>query len=187
MLLKSDELHQASDSVTSVFLGGSTEQIFIENSLKEFISELKPETSQHYVNNKRWSTHDLLRFLLKKTGPADVWFTTWSITTAPASILIELKRSGYIKQLTAIVSNRIKVNCPEALQLLTLNSTRLALAEIHAKVMIIKNESWSITVVGSQNWSKIKRIEAGVIDTSSSAANSHISWIENELAKYVDI
>lgn len=181
MLFQSDDLHIASDPITRVFPGGDPAAQAATGALKSFIPNLEHGKVYHYVNRARWSMHDLVRFLIQATGPAQVWLTTWSMTTGPAGFLIGLKNAGQITSISAILSSRIRVNCPEALQLLTYNKARVKLAELHAKVLVIRNDSWSVTVTGSQNWSNIKRIEAGVIDTSAQAADAHIQWIENEI------
>lgn len=182
MLFSADNIRRESDNVSRIIPGGKTSDGVSSGKMKEFLPELQHDHSYHYVNKARWSTHDLLQYyLLPLTGPAKVWMTTWSITTGPATILVDLLRTGLITDLSAIISSRLRVTCPNALQMLMLSEARIALAELHAKVLVIQNDTWSISVVGSQNWSNIKRIEAGVIDTSAQVAAGHIQWIEHEL------
>lgn len=179
MLFAKGDLASKSESTTRVFPGGDSAQLTAgAKSLKQFFPEINPDSVYHYVSRARWSMHDLLRHLLGFTGPADVYFTTWSITMGPATMLLELKRAGLIRSLHAIVDSRIKVNAPEAHQVLAMNADSLKLAKLHAKVLVIHNEFNSATVVSSQNFTNTKRIEAGVIDTHEATALAHIEWIK---------
>jgi hypothetical protein len=95
----------------------------------------------------------------------------------PANEIVSLKRAGLIDNLYAIVDSRVKHNAPEAYQMLMLNATQLKLAKIHAKVMIVLNNEFSFSVVSSQNFTNVKRIEAGTIDPNRNTALEHIEWI----------
>jgi hypothetical protein len=182
MLFKNDEIEQKQDEITAIFEGST--HSFIRSggmSLKKFLPVIDLHKVTHYVTRARWSMHDLLRHLLSVSGPSDVYFTTWSITMEPASEIVSLKKAGMINNLNAIVDSRVKHNAPEAYQMLMLNATRLKLAKIHAKVMIVINNDFSFSVVSSQNFTNVKRIEAGIIDPNRNAALEHVEWIQKKI------
>ena len=54
-------------------------------------------------------------------------------------------------------------------------------AKCHAKVTVIQNETWGISIVSSANYTRNPRIEAGVICNSKEIAEFHKNWIVNEL------
>jgi hypothetical protein len=50
----------------------------------------------------------------------------------------------------------------------------------HAKLLVVINKDWAVSVTGSANLTKNSRLEAGVISCTPAIANFHKSWIENE-------
>jgi hypothetical protein len=179
MLFRSDEIKPDTDQITrTISTNGNASISVASDNLKKHLPLIEPGKIYHYVTSARWSMHDLLEHLLTFTGPSDVYFTTWAITNIPAQRLVKLKQLGAIKTLHAIVDSRVKVNAPQAFQLLMMNADSLKLVKLHAKVMVIQNDTFCATVISSQNFTNCKRIEAGIIDTNAHIAESHIQWIK---------
>jgi hypothetical protein len=147
--------------------------------LAEMVEELGHNQTVQYCTGGRWSMHEMVRMILLKTGPAKVWMTTWTITEEPMRVLLDLIKTGYISELSAVLDYRIEKRKPEAFQLASNIITRIKLTKCHAKVAVIRNEEWNITIVGSANFSKNPRIEAGVIFTDKESADFHIQWIDD--------
>lgn len=147
--------------------------------LAEMVDELDHNQSVQYCTGGRWSMHEMVRMILLKTGTAKVWMTTWTITEEPMRVLLDLIKTGYISELSAVLDYRIEKRKPEAFQLASNIITRIKLTKCHAKVAVIKNDDWSVTIVGSANFSKNPRIEAGVIFTDAASADFHIQWIDD--------
>lgn len=145
--------------------------------LRASIGELEQDQALQFATAGRWSMHQLLEYLLLKTGPAKVWMTTWTITEEPMRALLGMITSGLITELNAVLDYRIERRKPEAFQLASSIITRIKLTKCHAKVLVIKNDTWSITILGSANFSKNPRIEAGTIFTDHASGAFHIDWI----------
>lgn len=135
-----------------------------------------------YVSLGDWSTHDLLFFLLEQTGPARVWFTTWAISEYAIRQLYQFVEHGMILQLKGIFDYRNGVRKPAELQFLQQITTEIKPAKCHAKVTVIENDDWGISIVGSANFTRNPRIEAGVLFTCRNVAEFEKNWIERELA-----
>jgi hypothetical protein len=135
-----------------------------------------------YVSLGDWSTHDLLFFLLEQTGPARVWFTTWAISEYAIRQLYQFVEHGMILQLKGIFDYRNGVRKPAELQFLQQITTEIKPAKCHAKVTVIENDNWGISIVGSANFTRNPRIEAGVLFTCRNVAEFEKNWIERELA-----
>lgn len=123
--------------------------------------------------------HQLLAYVLEQTGPAAVWMTTWTITEEPMRSLLQQLRSGSIIELHALLDYRIERRKPEAFQLASSIITRIKLTKCHAKVLVVQNEQWSVTVLGSANFSNNPRIEAGCLFTDRASADFHRTWIND--------
>lgn len=147
--------------------------------LQRSIGELVPGQALQFSTAGRWSMHQLLEYLLQKTGPCRVWMTTWTITEEPMRALLAMIKDGLILELNAVLDYRIERRKPEAFQLASSIITRIKLTKCHAKVLVLKNETWSVTILGSANFSKNPRIEAGVIFTDEDSADFHQKWIDD--------
>lgn len=146
--------------------------------LEETIAELEPDQALQFATAGRWSMHQLLEYALLKTGPCKVWMTTWTITEEPMRSLLDLINRGLILELSALLDYRIEKRKPEAFQLASNIITRIKLTKCHAKLLVLQNEEWNVTVLGSSNFSMNPRIEAGVIFTDRASAEFHKAWIE---------
>jgi len=138
--------------------------------------------SVHYASLGDWSTHDLLFFLLDQTGPARVYFTTWAISEYAIRQLYQFIEHGLILELKGIFDYRNGIRKPAELQFLQKITTDIKAAKCHAKVTVIENDNWGISVVGSANYTRNPRIEAGVLCCDKTVAAFHRDWILNELS-----
>jgi exonuclease VII small subunit len=151
--------------------------------VQEVIGTLKMGKTVHFASMGEWSTHDLLFHVLKQTGPADVYLSTWSVSEDAIRQIIKKMNTGEIKLIKAVFDWRIKVRRPEAYEFAKYKIADIRLSSCHAKVTAIINDKWSVAIVGSANYTNNPRIEAGVISCDKVAADFHRSWIMAELNK----
>src|ERR1039457_3026665 len=149
--------------------------------LEEVFGKVEQDCSVHYASLGDWSTHDLLFFLLQQTGPARVYFTTWAISEYAIRQLYLLIEQGLILELKGFFDYRNGIRKPAELQFLKQITTDIKAAKCHAKVTVIENDHWGICVVGSANYTRNPRIEAGVLCSDRNVAAFHRDWILNEL------
>ena len=149
--------------------------------LKEHIGNLEPGHTWLYLTGGKWSNHQLLQFLLEKTGPADVYATTWTITEAPVRVMQQLLDGGQMRSLTLLTDHRIKSRAPQAWQLMQSLPAKVHLSKCHAKVTIAIGDVHGIVVVNSQNMTNNPRIEAGAIVFDRAAAEEMRDAILSEI------
>lgn len=162
----------ASDSLGSVFNGAS---------IKYFKSKLDPlhqNMHYHFWTGGQWSMHTLAAYVLSITGPADVWLSTWAMTEEPVRAYIDLMKHGYVKSLKCIFDYKIKEQKSKAFLLAETNFTSVKLAHCHAKVMVISNDTWGISIPSSANQTRNPRIEYGIVCTDSKIADENIKYME---------
>jgi hypothetical protein len=150
--------------------------------LHQVFGQVVPDQSVHYVSLGDWSTHDLLFFLLEQTGPARVYFTTWAISEYAIRQLYQFIEHGLILELKGIFDYRNGIRKPAELQFLQKITADIKAAKCHAKVTVIENDHWGISVVGSANYTRNPRIEAGVLCCERKVAAFHRDWILHELS-----
>ncbi|RNI27651.1 hypothetical protein EFA69_16160 [Rufibacter immobilis] len=149
--------------------------------LRQVIGELQQGEIIPFATGGQWSNHDLLEFILERTGPADVYITTWSLTEEPVRAILDFTEKGLIRSLTCLFDYRIQARNPKVFQLIDSVIERKKLTKIHAKVTVICNEEWAVSIISSANFTKNPRIEAGVILTDTETAAFNIDWIEEEI------
>ena len=165
-----------SDRATILTIGKSNAK------LHQVFGQVAQQQSVHYVSLGDWSTHDLLFFLLEQTGPARVYFTTWAISEYAIRQLYQFIEQGQILELKGIFDYRNGIRKPAELQFLQKITTDIKAAKCHAKVTVIENDRWGISVVGSANYTRNPRIEAGVLCCDKNVAAFHRDWILRELS-----
>lgn len=136
----------------------------------------------------KWSSHELLAYILLQTGPAKLWFSTWSITEEPLRVLIRLKKAGLLTEINALFGDRVTVMSPVAWQYASYNIPDIRLGKCHAKVQVIINDTWQVAVMGSANFTNNPRWEAGVVCCDKTVAEGYRQSIEearNTGRKYV--
>jgi hypothetical protein len=149
--------------------------------LSTAIGNITPATHQYFVTNGRWSAHDLLFYILEQTGPAKVFMSTWALSEKAVRLFLDGIKSGIIQELNAVFDRRLKIRKAEVMQLAESVCSKIVLIDCHAKVFVVKNDAWTVTVVGSANFTNNKRIEAGVICTVTRVGNRQIEWISKLL------
>lgn len=149
--------------------------------LSQLADNLEHEATYQYCTAGAWSLHEQIAAICQKIGPSRLFLTTWTITEEPMRVLFHLINQGLIEELHCIFDYRIEKQKAEAFQLAKVNSSRIKLTKIHAKVAVLVNDQWAVTILGSANLTKNPRIEAGIITTCRETADFHISWIVNEI------
>lgn len=161
-----------------VLLGGSLRH------LDSAIGRLEHERHTHFVTMGSWSMHQLVIYLLEQIGPSALYMTSWSMTEQPLRALLNMKLQGLITEAHCILSDRLIERTPEVYDVARHVFTQLKLIKLHAKVCVLENADWCIAIVGSANWTKNPRVEAGVIDTRREVGEYHKKWILDELARH---
>jgi hypothetical protein len=116
-----------------------------------------------YYSESEFSMHELLERLVEMTGPAEVKVSSFSITEVAIRTFLRLIDNHLIIGLRCIFDRSVKMH-HIGLHLFALNvTTGIALTKNHAKIILIQNEQWKITVISSANLNVNDKIEAGMI------------------------
>jgi hypothetical protein len=135
----------------------------------------------NYVTGARWSAHNLLHYLLQITGPSSVYISTYTISEDAVRLLSLMMESGVIKEVHALIDKRFDNRNARALQFAKEKFSSLKLRDCHAKVTVLMNTDWQISMVGSANYSNNPRIERGTLFCSAECATFDRDWIMAEI------
>lgn len=177
-LIKAAELQEG--TVARSLISEGQAEIVNAASLKwfrDYLGELAPGRHYHFWNGGQWSMQDLLQHLLQLTGKADVWLTTWSISEDAVRALLDMRSRDMIGDLQAVFDYKAKEMKTKSF-LMARENFKVTLARIHAKVTVLRNEQWLITITGSANWTHNPRAERQLICTVPEIVQEDIRIIE---------
>ncbi|MBQ4441602.1 MAG: hypothetical protein II899_05815 [Bacteroidales bacterium] len=110
----------------------------------------------------RYAMHDLISHICRQIGPCNVTACTWAITEKAVTQILNRRKDGLIKEFRLWIDPRVKVRNPVPLQMCQANFP-VTIAPVHAKVAVIWNDQWRISVSGSLNFTTNPQPERGVI------------------------
>lgn len=130
-----------------------------------------------------WSMHHLLEYLLEKYGPAEVWVSSFSITEVAIRTFLNLQEKGLIQQLHCLFDFTVKRHKTGLLFFASHIVSEIAIDKCHAKLILIRSEKVTITVVASANFNINDKKEVAIIHFSQwffeFYLNKLIQWMES--------
>lgn len=151
------------------------------SKLARAIGDIRHGQTTHFITKGSWALHDLLKYVLSLTGPAEVKGFTWSISMPAATMLLKLIESGRIEKMWLITDGLMTKLSAAALAVLNPHCEKIALTGNHSKGFIVSNAEWKISVISSANFSNNPRIEGGSISTNPEVYRMHEEWIDKIL------
>ena len=119
---------------------------------------------KHFWSFGNFNMMRLVFWVLEQTGPADILMCTYSISPKTIQGVINRREKGLIKNIRFLVDNRVRSLSPKPFDLLVANFEYKCIS-VHAKVALIYNDKWNITIISSQNATDNPKMERGVIYT----------------------
>jgi hypothetical protein len=135
--------------------------------LHRIIGKIERGVTKHFYSHGTFNSVRLLMHVLKQTGRASVMMATYSISEKSIKTLKSQCEKGNINDIRFLVDNRVKSISPIPFNSLVgafPNSVRTL--NIHAKITLIWNNNWHISIVTSMNATDNNKIERGVISTN---------------------
>ncbi|WP_334166658.1 hypothetical protein [Phocaeicola paurosaccharolyticus] len=122
--------------------------------------------SKHFYSSGSFNLIQLIFYVLKQTGPANLFLTTYSISMESINAISRKVESGEISSVRFLIDNRVRSISPKPFDyLITSFPHSYKCLALHAKVALIWNEKWKISIVGSQNATNNPKLERGIIHT----------------------
>ncbi len=180
MLLSKNDIENSRIDVidsASARLDMKVEQIITEQVP---ISVEKDKVYPFWTDGK-WSYHQLIKQLIEQVGKSNVLISTWAITEEPLRVLFRLKELGLIGSLKGLFDYRLGERSPKGYAFAQSFFDDIILIENHSKVTVIQNKTIPITVIGSANWTKNKRLEAGTILTDQTTCEQFYTLFERKI------
>lgn len=153
-------------------------------SIKEvevILNSIVPGHNCYFSSDGGVSLDQIVVGILNKYGKMDMTLSTWTIKESQLQVIHNLKAGGKLGNCFGIFDHRIQDSNPKDFQFLTQIFERYGLVKTHAKITVLSNDTHSFSIVGSANWSKNPRLEAGVIDCRKEVGEYYMNVILNKI------
>jgi len=139
-----------------------------EGTARDAIGKLSPGMRIVGITKGQFSMLDVIRAITVQTGPADICISTWTAGLNDVETLGYMYQQGELRSVRLLVDASLPARKPNItrrfVELLGLESIRLT--HTHAKLALISNDDWHITIRGSFNLSRNPRFEQFDLDES---------------------
>ena len=154
----------------------------VEKALTRSIGQLENGREHHFYSWGNFNLVRLISYLIKQTGPAHVFMTSYSFSQKSIEQLQHKISKGEILSFRIILDNRVRVMSPKPFQMIA-SSFNYRCISVHAKVALIWNAQWKITIVTSQNATDNPKLERGTIFTDPEIFNFDLKVLKNEFER----
>ena len=150
-----------------------------DQSLTKAIGQLEPGKTTHYYSYGNFNLVRLMLYIIKQTGPVHAFMTSYSFSQKSIE---QIQRQIELKNLLSfkvIIDNRVRSLSPKPFQML-IQAFDYRCSSIHAKVALLWNDKWKISIVTSQNATDNPKLERGTIFTDKSVFEFDLNALQNE-------
>lgn len=179
--LKNNDRESEAAGLTS----GNTAGIFVDapdELLTRVIGKLEQGLTTHYYSYGNFNLVRLILYIIKQTGPVHCFMTSYSISQKSIETLLKRIEQQELLSYRVIIDNRVKSMSPKPFQMLS-TVFNYRCSSIHAKVALLWNEQWKISVVTSQNATDNPKMERGTIFTDPQVFEFDLNALENEFKR----
>ena len=162
--------------------GNAVDSLCVGNEyqlLRDHLGTLQQNSVVNFWTFGRYAMHDVLKYCLLQTGPADVTACTWAVTTQAVETLLLLRDKGLLRSFRLWLDPRVKVRNPQPLQMLQLNFP-ITISPVHAKVTCISNDDWKLSIYGSLNFTSNPQPERGAVCTIPHVWQSDFTLLDRQ-------
>lgn len=173
-----------SDGVATEWTAGATprtrdQQMARQEAAAESVGKLTHDLERYLVTKGQYSLIDVLRAILNQTGPANVTFSTWTAAGLHVSEVWDLVESGAILTTRWLIDHTFQRRQPHvAGQLHKLfGAESIRVTRNHAKLALVRNDAWDVTVLTSMNLNLNRRMEFLLVREDPDLAEFNSVWI----------
>ena len=146
-------------------------------TLRNHVAQFERDYSYHLVSHGTWSSHHLLRQILEQYGPATLIMTTWSMSEPAVKEVLRMVDEKLITDITALFDIRTPTSAPEAVQLAQANIAKCSLGRVHAKMLVLHGDGYSVSITTSANLTTNRKVERYVVTFNDEIADFDRDWI----------
>lgn len=128
-----------------------------------------------FNSHGKFSLYHLVEMIVFEAEMSDLYFTTFGLAEPAVRRIANMKFRSKLNKVYAQLDPRIELRQPNAFKMIT-SIAEVGFMVSHAKITVIDNDN-PITIIGSQNWTRNTKDEAGVIICSRDVADFYKNYI----------
>jgi hypothetical protein len=133
-------------------------------SLTKAIGLIKPGINTHFYSFGNFNLVRLIMYLLKQTGPVHLFMTSYSFSNKSIQQLQNHIENDKLLSFQLLIDNRVRSISPKPFQMIA-SCFNYRCTSVHAKIALLWNDNWKISIVTSQNATDNPKMERGIIFT----------------------
>ena len=133
-------------------------------ALTKAIGLINPQVNTHYYSFGNFNLVRLIMHLVKQTGPAHLFMTSYSFSNKSILQLQNHIENDKILSFKLILDNRVRSISPKPFQMIA-SCFNYRCTSVHAKIALLWNDNWKIAIITSQNATDNPKMERGIIFT----------------------
>lgn len=188
MLVRSSEIalpdHERDEPLKAYASSGSNHSL-LDQVGAQFDDTIGPlwghDVNIHFPTAGTWSSYQFLDWIVRKIGPCEMFLTSWTISEKAVKTILKLSGEGFCQSIKILLDGRVRTMCPQAYQMAKANFPEIKLMKIHAKLIVLRNEDWHVSVSSSANLGRNPSVEKYVICTDKKVVEGDTEWISAEL------
>lgn len=132
-------------------------------------------------------TLGLLGWILSQTGRADIWVSTFSTSDAFCSGFLNLRKRGLVCTASLVADLKASRKTVQLAKLMKTCFDHVYLVQNHSKIVLVRNEGWTVSVITSQNQTYGDRAECTMVTTSKQAFNDLFTELADIINKSINL
>jgi hypothetical protein len=148
-------------------------------ALTKSIGDIAQGKTTHYYSYGNFNLVRLMLHIIKQTGPVHAFMTSYSFSQKSIEAIQRKIETKHFLSFKVIVDNRVRSLSPKPFQML-MESFDYRCSSIHAKVALLWNDKWNISIVTSQNATDNPKLERGTVFTDKSVFDFDLNALNNE-------
>lgn len=145
------------------------------------LGDIERGRDKHFYSKGAFNLIQLVLYLLRQTGPAHLFISSYSIAEDSLATIKRYLEQGDILSVRFLIDNRVRTISPKPFDYLATSfAGSYRCCALHAKVALIYNDNMTLSVVGSQNATHNPKLERGIIHTSSEVFDFDLKVLTDE-------
>jgi hypothetical protein len=151
----------------------------IRKNIEATIGQLHPNEDIHFYSLGNFNLVKLILYIIGHIGPSHLLMCSYSFSKHSIEQLQHNIENGSIMSFKLLIDNRVKTMSPKPFDMI-MRMFDYKCTSLHAKVALIWNDKWHMSIVTSQNATDNPKLERGTIFTSKNVFDFDYKILSNE-------
>lgn len=154
--------------------------------VEELLRPLDTQPTQYYLGTGL-HTLGLLGWILSQTGKADIWVSTFSTSDAFCSGFLNLRKKQLVGNASLVADLKASRKTVQLAKLMRSCFDHVYLAQNHSKIVLVRNDRFTVSVISSQNQTYGDRAECTMVTTEAQAFLDLYTGLNDIIRKSIDL